>query len=919
MQHDSAWEGWQHVAISESLTNRLQASTRVNAEVGVNAEKQPAPLRFAAEAASRGNTREFLHNEIAAEMSEFQYTLSTIVTRVEALENVCSDRLQNREKMWQDVLERVARLENEVAATKPQVQDDAIFVHPADVDSNGNTRSYGCREFCGRYARPWISRETNATADLEEATAGTMQQLHVSNPSTGEVLASLPSPQQPSLPSPQQLGKSSDAATTQVQVSSLPSPLQLEEASDAASGQSQEKWISRLQASIEYLSQEVSELKTFRASGEQHLPQVLQPEEAEQARESTAFDVPISTDQARISMKNVTDRKSTYALQESTWDVVVLIGVPGLSSLASAFVAVVVVINVVMQLFLCFVINDLFTMPEITQNDVTSMRHWRASFGHSTRTMNEFTFEPYARGVCRHVGGIRMHTYAVELLDTIEGYLPSRKNYLMQDPVAGIIMPYISNIGVLLSSIAVLIWVLEIDAALLRSRTKVLALAHTTRAERTIIDLESSHQLKFLTTNRKVFSLLIAAIEVMVLLMLGFGGIWFIIRTLHLRDLILNCSALVIVLDLDELVFTALVPQRVKSLLTSLEELPRPTPPTYFGLSPSSFISMFMILCTMWGTIMALKRQESTLMDVRNEICGGNLNFIAKTDRAGVVSAGFVAQEDKLSHTKKTYAFQAIRQLVVNEAGNVVEHRLSKSDMSSGSSSMDGGPFSLLGWTDTSLGGVMMHWNEKCLDMLPLSNDVYDYANQFLHILRDTLENYEIHECIQVREWCNSDGEKGLRTRQVCPATCGCNDPGPRLILVGDKGCSPTCYSLPEYTGSLWNRTCTDLELDSPYWSQYARSLLGYLMHYESAVVGTQNMKKEAVAELAKAEAGAIAANGCDIVSKRLRISVLGFSWRDPCRAGYHDLKPFAYACPVSCNCTSDNPPPACPKTCRSF
>lgn len=161
-----------------------------------------------------------------------------------------------------------------------------------------------------------------------------------------------------------------------------------------------------------------------------------------------------------------------YTLQESIWDLAFLIGLPGTGSLGSAFVALLVTFNSLMQLYLCVIINDIFTVPTIDSNHASAMREWRLLFGHSIEGMNPYSNAPYVQDICSFSNGIQFSSQAADVLNSIAAYTPEIENYEGRNPIVGPYLPHNPHIGVMMSSCAVLIWLMQLSVHLVEIKKK---------------------------------------------------------------------------------------------------------------------------------------------------------------------------------------------------------------------------------------------------------------------------------------------------------------------------------------------------------------------------------------------------------------------------------------------------------------
>ena len=146
--------------------------------------------------------------------------------------------------------------------------------------------------------------------------------------------------------------------------------------------------------------------------------------------------------------------------------------------------------------------------------------------------------------------------------------------------------------------------------------------------------------------------------------------------------------------------------------------------------------------------------------------------------------------------------------------------------------SIDSGRFSVRMRTGQSAVDAVRLWNPSC-------NDVVDIGGGgFVDILRGSLADTYNHQglqstnctgcpadtpfclngycivptCDTVRAHCSDATEMGERVRQLCPQTCGCDDPlSPLTLFQPDAGCGASCTTSGRYLARRQAMPCVDL------------------------------------------------------------------------------------------------------------
>lgn len=173
--------------------------------------------------------------------------------------------------------------------------------------------------------------------------------------------------------------------------------------------------------------------------------------------------------------------------------------------------------------------------------------------------------------------------------------------------------------------------------------------------------------------------------------------------------------------------------------------------------------------------------------------------------------------------------------------------------------------------------------------------------------------------CELFRPFCHAVSEAGVRTRQNCPVTCGCEHPASALALsLPSSGCGPQCSSSPAYLATLATLPCTDVspKVDE---ARYSAAFAAYLDNALTAAVAWPPQVRNLVVEIVKT----VQLEGCAALGPRGTLTAAGYasddgrSPIDACRISGNDpnggyqyqlpIKPMAVFCPESCGCVLEN------------
>ena len=170
--------------------------------------------------------------------------------------------------------------------------------------------------------------------------------------------------------------------------------------------------------------------------------------------------------------------------------------------------------------------------------------------------------------------------------------------------------------------------------------------------------------------------------------------------------------------------------------------------------------------------------------------------------------------------------------------------------------------------------------------------------------------------CALVKQHCGKSGAAGERVRQMCPHTCGCDDPRGDLVLsLPVSGCGHNCVRSGRYLERLASLPCEDVSQDDPtlvaYLDNWDRSRRDWPKDWNWPSVGMiEGLRLKGCAFLADRDAMLAALNESSAVYRPNLVFV------NLCveQGNIFPIKPLSYFCPVACGCHAGDP--HCPLQC---
>mmetsp|Transcript_19192 Transcript_19192/g.52719 ORF Transcript_19192/g.52719 Transcript_19192/m.52719 type:complete len:431 (-) Transcript_19192:75-1367(-) len=341
---------------------------------------------------------------------------------------------------------------------------------------------------------------------------------------------------------------------------------------------------------------------------------------------------------------------------------------------------------------------------------------------------------------------------------------------------------------------------------------QILALCHLRGPGPTKME---GHTLASISVGRFACCLALCVVRIAVAVSLLITGLLWLATTPSTTDLILNAAALSFVMDMDELIFETMVPATVQRFVESVEPVRYRKPPLNLeALLPLATSAALVLVCY----LALVSRNIQAMRTVRDELCGGNRNFVLHQNALGYV----VAKESKPYNG--TVGTEGLMQLAVSELRDFdFDDKEQRSAVIQNEDQFNQE-------VDTTY--------EDSADILCIDFDTFgngsmmsDLAHWFTAAREGTGLNSGkslsevVWKCEDHTAFCQTHGW----VRRLCPLTCGCHDPHSGLLFTSPaKGCATPCGSM--LTASLGDVPCSDMDPNNAAWTEYWTAYLGFIL-----------------------------------------------------------------------------------------
>jgi len=564
-----------------------------------------------------------------------------------------------------------------------------------------------------------------------------------------------------------------------------------------------------------------------------------------------------------------------WAVSESIWDAAIYIGLPQLGGAASVFTAGLLLLNIALQTAFCMIVIFNFLEFQFSPRDLQGLRAWRTNIGHADRFVDRISQRSLVDRLCAGDASLELSNEQAVKLSLVREYLPRldpSTNNSFKKHFDGPVMCILS----------LMIWYLAIAKELgsIFNVVRAVVFLPTTTTQ---LDTEDEGTIRFKTMSmtHKLLILAFNFARFSIAIILLVTGSLYLAYTSSMEDLLLNAVALEFIMTIDELIFEALAPDRLRDLVAATAPFQMRPLRRRYGLEVKAvviLVASVSALSLVWAT--SIKSAISNLEQASEELCGGKLDFAYKTDALGMVHIEELHRLDKSGQEVEELSKQAIREVISGTPSSKWQYSLLSG--ATGVHAYD--------TVEEQAAAIYEHRDAGCHDALtktpykPTSTPGYNSPWWDLHVLNNQWSVWPSYlqarfggsSCTELASKC------GFQTVKVlCPVTCYCNS-----LMGGDWlaiGCPSVCLRAQHAMERESSLACNeDASLqNNPVFHRWVKSIpeLGQFGSDQNCTMLVKNIPQ---------------------VCLPVDQESLLFAWEAGAGAHY---KIVSYLCPVACNC----------------
>lgn len=586
------------------------------------------------------------------------------------------------------------------------------------------------------------------------------------------------------------------------------------------------------------------------------------------------------------------DPMDPVAFLETTWNLVLVAGHAGVGWIDLAIAWLLLFASAGMQItFSVILLTPSFLGDPFDEAEVTVAQEWRNSVAHDAKNMDLARTSLTAR-VCNNYGGLILSNSQARLVQDIDNFLGLDKDMFQTEGFRP---------GILLSMLCILLWCLYVGNEFRTIGLSLEAVVQIPRSDKT-----RYHEGRFETLSYVRFWSYVGLrlLRAGIALALLYAGILWLGGTKAIEDLILNAVALGAILQVDEMVFSALMPKKLQLRIQDLEAI-KVHYSRRRSQAESVFILVVMVGLLAWPWFGILEPLAQTMEAVKRAYCDGNQDFVVTFNEDVKITVGF-----------STAPFQDVRATIVSQRA-VDEYIFKDAEREPAKYILMQADLQRFNQYRTMLmtepAEEIASW---CINFdgffLPgnTPEGIEGYYSPHWHSALAGLGLPENTSCEDMAQFCDVDS--GSLVRLVCGKTC-CSSAihNAAWFKVTALGCPAGCLKEADQSPA---RTCADTHANStPSWDAFWDAYPSVTENSTGQSLFNNTVGSQ-VAEMARE----MKLQGCSALSNSRweREVVLGWKWCE----GFENLfAPLARLCPESCGCNVDDPaeaPAGCPAFC---
>jgi len=556
------------------------------------------------------------------------------------------------------------------------------------------------------------------------------------------------------------------------------------------------------------------------------------------------------------------DKDFTVKLEPSTWSLWLFVGIESVTFADSLCALLVSLLNIGVQASFCGIIMTTFKPDKLTNSDADE---WRWSVGHAAK-FADTKGQSLIHRVCQ--------------LGTLEFADEQKQTYFRSKQYT---TPFLAGlaVGPTLTSLCLLMWLLSLWDELRKATELLQGLCQLPKA---LHITEFRHDGADVTITSISYGRLFAvALSVLmrlaVVAFLSYSGTMWLVYMDELQDLLLSCTALTFILDVDEMLFQFLAPGTMQCLVDILQPIQlnfhtsmrcgflKPLAASVAVLGVMAVISVNMVM-----------PEWSSANDLQKILCGNRTDFVVGEQFSTGIAVAFSADSGS-----------GVDPLSWDVAKNIAAGRQQDTWHIQANSVA----------TFQETVGLPLDWytsHGSCSDFNSTKH------KPFLSALRHAAANQSLASCQDLQQQMCSLPANIFRI--ACPVHCGCNQP--RFGIYVTQGCPrKDCTTSRSYVEALASLRVTD---PSPFALAVSPAWRGYWDTFESDL---QQNRERNILSYSKVQIRHVRSlfnrSGCGGLAELLkaepaasrRVSIHDFF----CSGQITSRRPVSPFCPETCKC----------------
>eukprot|EP00435_Cladocopium_sp_Y103_P032323 s977_g8.t1 len=583
------------------------------------------------------------------------------------------------------------------------------------------------------------------------------------------------------------------------------------------------------------------------------------------------------------------DPEEPVSFMETAWNLVLVLGLTSSGRVDVAIACLLLLSSAGMQITFSVILLGKDFLGDAFREQIDIAKDWRRSVAHDHKHMDLAQTSLISR-VCNNDGKLILSTDQASLLSQINAFLGLESNDFE--------LPWLQP-GILLCMLCILLWCLYLCQELRAVFFSLEAVSYLPRGKSTI--LQNGRFLQMSYTRFYAYCLMrLSRLAIAVALL--YAGVLWLAGTTSITDLILNAVALSAILQVDEMVFAALMPKKIQINIQDLEALR-----VRYSNFRSQFESVVLLalICgfMLWPYFSHVGPLATDMLEVKRQYCYGNQDFVVGANAQQQVTIGLKTKPFPVADTGLLTQF-AVEDFIWKPSGSESNYIMFR-ETSGSFQEWLAMPMSSYAAVDTNC----EDWSDSFLSNKALRSWEEPYRAHW-HSTSFSVFMDQNSTCSDMKDKCD-DYDSGL-LRFMCGKTCGCNSPYSNpWWRVTQHGCSGTCIGEAEEVASF--TVCEDMDMTvSPWREVWVQFWTQYRDVIESVGIDLSGNFK-----FVNDQIGNMTVLGCAGLQVILwgHDVVLNTKFCEGSPLYYRGL---AYFCPVSCGCSSADPMPAwCPRLCE--